>query len=84
MKTVLIVLSLTLMLLVSCAPKPTVEPLVPVRDVVPPVGPVAADRTVSEIESSMAEVDELEKELDMSLLDELDADLAELDALDLG
>ena len=77
MKTAFIVLSLTLLLLASCAKKAEVAP-------VAPVAPVAAEQEVTAIEGSVLEVDQLDKELDTSALDSLDADLAELDALDLG
>ena len=79
MKAVIITLSLALLLLVSCGPKPVAEP--------PAVAPPAdvqvepADAVVSDIESSMADIDALEVELDISSLDELEADLAELDKL---
>ena len=79
MKTVLIALSLALLLLVSCAPKAKVAP-----PPVAPVAPVGTDQAVSEIESSVAEIEQLEQELDISELDQLEQDLAELDALDLG
>ena len=69
MKTVLIVLSLTLLLLAGCAAKTT---------------PAEPGKAVAEIDSSMSEIESLDKELDTTNLDTLDAELAELDQLDYG
>jgi len=85
MKNALIALSLALLLLVSCAPKAkeTPQQVVPVQEPPKAVG-VATEQVVTDIGSSVSEVDTLEAELDTSSLDELDADLAELDKLDFG
>ena len=68
MKTVFIVLSMSLLLLASCAQKAT-----------PDTG-----KAVAEIDGSMSEVESLDKELDTGSLDALDADLVELDQIEYG
>ena len=53
---------------------------------VPPAAPkadVSTEASIAEIESSVDDIDALEKELDISELDDLDAALAELDQLEL-
>jgi len=89
MKQVIAVLSL-LLLLVACAPKTEVapEPQItppepqPVVKTEPVATPEPADDIVTDLETSSQEVDQLDSEFDLSDLDELDAQLAELDTLE--
>lgn len=79
MKNALVALSFALLLLASCAPKaiPQVTPIVP-------EAAVGTDQAITDIESSVSEADALDQEFDLSSLDAMEADLAELDKLDLG
>ena len=80
-KLVLVAVSIAV-LLVACGPKEVAQEA-PEAPVVPqPV--VTPDATVSDIESSVTEVAEIDVDLDTSELDQLEQDLAALDALDLG
>ncbi len=72
-KIVLAVLSL-LVLIAACAPKE--------RAPAPVV--IASDADVSSIETTNAQLDELDKEMDTTSMDKLDQDLASIDNLDLG
>lgn len=73
-KIVLAVLSL-LVLIAACAPKaqPAPAPVV-----------MTSEADVSSIETTNAQLDQLDKEFDTSSLDKLDQDLASVDNLDLG
>ncbi len=79
MKNALVALSFALLLLASCAPRaaPQVIPITP-------EAPVGTEQAITDIESSVSEADALDMEFDTSSLDSLEADLAELDKLDLG
>ncbi|HLF54378.1 MAG TPA: hypothetical protein VI612_01520 [Candidatus Nanoarchaeia archaeon] len=79
MKNALIALSFALLLLASCAPR-AVPQVIPIA----PDTPVGTEQAITDIESSMSEADALDMEFDTSSLDALEADLAELDKLDLG
>lgn len=91
-KIVFVMLSV-LLLLTACgkqaAPAPKLEaPPAQTAPATPPAiaeqPPAAEDTTVSEIESSTQEVDQISKDLDTSGIDSIDVELAEIDKLELS
>lgn len=90
MKKALVFVCLSLLLLVACAskapqqaPEPAQLAVTPEPAATIPAAPVE-DQTVQNLEQSIADVDTLTQDLDMSSLDQLDADLAAIDSLELG
>ena len=89
MKKLIVVILLSLVVLVGCAPKekayiprepaPTAPPAAPA-----PEPEVSAADDVSQVEVDVGDLDDLTAELDISELDSLDQELAELDLLELG
>ena len=91
-KIVFVMLSV-LLLLTACgkqaapAPKTEAPPAQTAPETPPAVAaqpPAAEDTTVSEIESSTQEVDQISKDLDTSGIDDIDVQLAEIDKLELS
>ncbi|GEM_PF-2693206 len=65
-------------------PAPTPAPeTAPAVEQPPAIEDAAEDTTVSEIDSSTEAVDQLSKDLDTSVIDDIDVQLAELDKLEL-
>ncbi len=84
-KIVFVALSIAL-LLAACAPapRPQPQPVVQPPAQVVQTAPATTDAEVSSIESSSAQVDQLDKEFDTTEFEQIDKDLAELENLDLG
>lgn len=88
---VFVVLS-ALLLLVACAPKaqPMVQPpaaIIPATQPakLPPAAmPATTDAAVSSIETTSAQVDQLDKDFDTTSFDEVDKELQSIDNLDFG
>lgn len=87
MKKALAIVCLSLLLLAACgskapAPEPAQpEPATPV--VTQPATP-SADTTIQDLDQSVTAVDTLQSDFDESGLDQIDADLAAIDNLELG
>ena len=85
-KIVFVMLSV-LLLLTACAKpaeKPAAKPEAAPTPAPAEQPPAAEDTTVSDIESSTQEIEKISKDLDTAGIDDIDADLAEIDKLDLG
>lgn len=85
-KVVLVALGLALLLLVSCAPRSMVKTPEVVQKVQPNVEVTPKTTTTvaaSNIESSSANVEQIDKDLDTTELDSLDKDLTTIDSLDI-
>ncbi len=84
-RTLAFVLVSLLLLLAACAQK--AQPKAPAAQppaAMPPAAAQAPDAAVSNIETTSAQVDQIDKNLDTSEIDKLDQDLAAIDNLDLG
>ncbi len=88
MKTALIALSIALLVLTACATNtmPSQETTPKPTAVAPEITSQApqAEMAVNTIEQTSAQVDELSEEFDFAEFDQLDADLAAIDTLELG
>lgn len=83
-KVVLVALSLALLLLVSCAPKQIPTPEMHTAPSVETGTKATTTAAASIVETSSANVEQIDKDLDITELDSLDTDLAAVDSLDLG
>lgn len=86
---VAVALSVMLLLLAACGKtaQPVQEPMQKAPEVqIPPAAATAptADAEINDIETTSAQIDQLDEEFDTSELDSLEADLAALDGLDFG
>lgn len=86
MKTALVALSLALLILTACAQKTTpMQPETPAIDTTATAQEAPdTEMAVNTIEQTSAQVDELSEEFDFTEFDQLDADLAAIDTLELG
>ena len=87
-KILLVGFVLALLFLVACAPKEEVPEEVPVEEAKEPAPPVVLQETtedlISDVGSDLNELETLEEELDISDLESLDQELADLETVDLG
>lgn len=85
MKTALVALSIALLVLTACAQRTTpAQETNPAMEVVETATTPDTEMAVNTIEQTSAQVDELSEEFDFTEFDQLDADLAAVDSMELG
>jgi len=85
LQIVLSIMLIMVLLIVSCAPKPTVAPPVVVEEKKPPVVappeavPTTGEKSVDEVATDVSDALSVDDELDTSELDDIDSILADIE-----